>query len=271
MKLCFNTIACRNEEDRLLEIIAEIAGLGEYQAVELWLPDIDRMDREKARDLAALCSEKGLDLPIVTSVLGVLRLEMDDLDQQLTLCRKLATLAEWLGARLVRAFPGFVGEISSRNPDPEYYKWVVDAFRQYCRILADSGLTMVSETHSHTFVDTAKGALKFVDDIGEPNHGFILQLGVVPRWSEMDALQFYRTLQDKVLHMHLHPYPWKEHEDNLTHYAQLLPILEKEKADFYVSIENCDALVPPLEAARWGAELVRRFVAGERVSAPEDS
>ena len=100
MKLCFNTIACRNEEDRLLEIIAELAGLGEYQAVELWMPDIDKMDREKARDLAALCAERQLDLPIVTSVLGVLRLEMDDLDQQLKLCRKLATLAEWLGARL---------------------------------------------------------------------------------------------------------------------------------------------------------------------------
>jgi len=271
MKLCFNTIACRNEQDRLLEIIAEVAALDEYKAVELWLPDIAGMDREKARELAALCTEKKLDLPIVTSVLGVLRLEMDDLDEQLELCRKLATLAGWLGARLVRAFPGFVGEISSRNPDPEYYRWVVDAFRQYCRILADSGLTLVSETHCDTFVDTADGALKFVEDVGEPNHGFILQLGVVPRWSGMDALQFYRALQDKVLHMHIHPYPWREHEDNLVHYSRLLPVLEKEKVDFYVSIENCEASVPPLEAARWGAELVRRSVSGEKLSAPEDS
>ena len=60
MKLCFNTIACRNEEDRLLEIIAELAALDEYKAVELWLPDIAGMDREKARDLTALCTEKGI-------------------------------------------------------------------------------------------------------------------------------------------------------------------------------------------------------------------
>ncbi len=271
MKLCFNTIACRNEEERLLEIIAEIAGLDKYKAIELWIPDITKTDHEKARHLAALCAEKELDLPIVSSVLGVLRLEMDDLEEQLKLCQKLATLAEWLGARLVRAFPGFVGEITSRDPDPEYYKWVVDAFRQYCRILADSGLTLVSETHCDTFVDTAEGALKFVEDVGEPNHGFILQLGIVPRWSGMDALQFYRALQDKVLHMHLHPYPWQEHEDNISHYAQLLPVLEKEKVDFYVSVENCKALVPPLEAARWSAEIIRRFVAGEKVSAPENS
>ena len=270
MKLCFNTIACRNMQEPLVKSLEPIAELGSYQAVELWIPDVSTMNRAQAQELASFCLEKNLDLPIVTGMLGVLRLEMDDLKEQLELCRKLSKLAEWLGARLLRAFPGYVGEITSRNPDPEYYSYVVGAFKEFCRILADSGLSLASETHRDTFVDTVSGALKFLEDVGETNHGFILQLGIVPRWSGMDGVEFYRALSKNVLHMHLHPYPWQEHEDNLPNYSKLLPILEREDPGFYISVENCEALVPPVEAARQGAELISKLVAGEKVPLPEN-
>jgi sugar phosphate isomerase/epimerase len=271
MKLCFNTIACRNAKEPLVEILGQVVELGTYRAVELWMPDISPMDRQKARDLASFCKEKGLDLPIVSSLLGVVNLQMTNLKEQLELCRKLSSLANWLGSKLVRAFPGWVGEVSSRNPDPEYYSFLVRAFKEYCKILAGDNLTIAMETHRDTMVDTAEGALKFMADIGEPNQGFIFQLGIVPRWSGMDGLQFYRALQKHVVHMHLHPYPWQEHEDNLPNYALLLPVLKKENPGFYISVENCEGLVHPVEAARYGAELIRTLADGGKVEPPKGS
>ncbi|HUU26584.1 MAG TPA: sugar phosphate isomerase/epimerase [archaeon] len=271
MKLCFNTIACRNAKEPLTEIIGQISGIGSYSAVELWIPNIDVMDERKARELASFCADRGLDLPIVTGLLGVLNLQMTNLDEQLELCRKLSRLAGWLGARLVRSFVGWVGEVSSRNPDPEYYSFLVGAYKNYCKILADSGLTVVHETHQDTYVDTAKGALKFLNDVGEPNQGFILQLGIVPRWSGMDGVEFYRALEKHVKHMHFHPYPWREHEDNLPNYLKLLPVLEQENPDFYISVENCEGEPAPLEAARHAAELIRKLSAGEKVEPPDSA
>lgn len=269
MKLCFNTIACRNSVAPLPSIVDRLAALGSYSAVELWLPDPSSLSRDDEEALLDSCRRNGLDLPVVSGLLGQLRMDMGGMNEQLDLCHRLSELAERLGARYLRCFPGMVGQVTSRDiRDAEYYVHVVDACRRFCRIIEPRGQSLLYETHCDTYVDTAGGALRFIRDVGASNHGLILQLGVVPLWSGMNAVDFYRSLAPHVRHMHLHPYPWMEHGDNLRHYAMLLPVLDAERADFYVSVENCDGHVPPLEAAEYGAELIRRFVSGEKVEPP---
>jgi len=260
MKLCFNSIAYKKTGTDTETILRQTAGLGEFQALEILQPHYEHLSREQAEDLAALAAELGLELPIVSGYLGVLRQEMDDFGEHLELCRRLSRSAGWLGVKMHRAFAGFVGEVSSLDPDPEYYKYVIRGFKEICRILADSGQVLATEVHRGCFTDTAAGSLKFLEDVGAENHKLLLQLGVVPRQSGTDGIGLYRALQSHVVHMHINPYPGEEHEDNPKNMAGLLPLLEKENAPFYVSIENCEAHVPPLQAARDGAALVKRIL-----------
>ena len=260
MKLCFNSIAYKKTDTDTENILRQRAGLGDFQAVELLQPHFENLSREEAGETGALASELGLELPIVSGYLGVLRLEMDDFETHMKLCRKLAPIAGWLGVKMHRAFAGFVGEVSSLDPDPEYYKYVIRGFQEICRILAESDQVLATEVHQGCFTDTATGALKFLEDVGAENHKLLLQLGVVPRKSGTDGIGLYRALADHVVHMHINPYPHEEHEDNPGNLAGLLPVLEKEDPGFFVSIENCEAHVPPLQAARDGAELVRKIL-----------
>ena len=262
MKLCFNTIACRNSGKPLLEDLSEIAGTGYYRAVELWMPGVGVPDGSLVEAVQGFCLKAGWDFPVVSTYLGLMSLAMDDRERHCELCEGVAQLARRDSFRYVRAFPGMVGQVSSRRPDPFYYEYLVESFRKFCRILGKAGLTLLSETHRDTMADTAAGARRFIRDVGEDNHGLILQLGIVPRWSSMDAVGFYRSLAPYIKHMHLHPYPVLEHEDNPEHYGKLLPLLGREKPPFYISIENCDGHVPPLETARCGAELIRKTVGG---------
>jgi len=263
MKLCFNSIAYKKTETDAGTILRQIAELGEFQAVELLQPHFENFSREQARETADLAAGLSLKLPIISGYLGVLRLEMDDFEEHLELCRKLTGIAGWLGVKMHRAFAGFVGEVTSLDPDPEYYKYVIRGFKEICRILAESGQVLATEVHRGCFTDTARGALKFLEDVGAENHKLLLQLGVVPRQSGMDGIGLYRALADHIVHMHVHPYPHEEHEDNPGNLAGLLPVLEKENPPFFVSIENCEAHVPPLQAARDGAEMVKRILGEE--------
>jgi sugar phosphate isomerase/epimerase len=268
LRLCFNTIGCRNDSRPLVEIVRGIGKAGGYEGIEVWTKDPSSWREEEATELAETCRSLGMQVPVLTCPLGELNGDMDDVEHQYELCKEAAELASALGAKMVRAFPGLVGEVTSRAPRPDYYQWVVAAFRRFCRLLEEYELELVSEVHWGTFADTADGAEKFLGDVSRDNHGLILQLGVVPRWSGLGPVEFYRRLAGHIRHMHLHPYPWQEHEDNMAGYARLLPVLERERPELFVSVENCAALVDPLEAAAWGRELVERAVRGEVVTLP---
>ena len=260
MKLCFNSIAYKKTEATAETILREIAELGDYQAVELLQLHFENLSRAEAKDLAGLAGELGLELPILSGYLGVLPLDMKGLADNLKLCRKLTSVADWMGVGMQRAFAGYLCEVTSLDPDPDYYKHVVQGFREICRVLQDSGQALATEVHRGTFTDTADGALKFLEDVGAENHYLLFQLGEVPSNSGMDGVKLYRALEKDVVHMHMHPYPWLEHRDNPDNLAGLLPVIDEEEPDFYVSIENCEADQPPLKAARDGAALVKKIL-----------
>ena len=266
MKLCFNTISYKKLNTPLETILREIAANGSYNAVEILQPHFEQNGGDKAwlSEMAALArNELNLDIPIVSGYMGTFLFKLDDLVEQLGLCKSFAPVAEIFGARMVRAFVGNVCEVTSKNIDPDYYKYVVNGFREMCKILADYNLKISCEMHDESVIDTDVSVLKFLEDVGAANIGVTFQLDGIPRYSGVSALELYDKIKPHILHMHLNPYPHIEHPDNPVNYRDLLVRLDKENPSFYISIENCRQLQTPQQAIQRGVKMVEMGRCGE--------
>ena len=272
MKLCFNTISYKKLDTPLETILREIAANGSYSAAEILQPHFQQNGGDKVwlGEMASLArDELNLDIPIVSGYLGAFLFELNDLVEQLGLCKSFAPVANIFGARLVRAFVGNVCEVTSKNIDQDYYKYVVNGFKEICKILADYDLKLSCEMHDESVIDTDVSVLEFIDDVGADNLGVTFQLDGIPSYSGISALELYDKIRPHILHMHLNPYPHIEHPDNPANYRDLLVRLDKETPEFYISIENCRSLQTPLEAMQRGVRMVEMGRRGEIIEAIE--
>jgi sugar phosphate isomerase/epimerase len=234
--------------------------------VEILQPHFEQNcgDRVWLAEMASLAREElKLDVPIVSGYLGAFLFGLDDLDKQLALCRSFAPVAEIFGARMLRAFVGNVCEVTSKNIDPVYYRYVVDGFKQICSIAADYNLKISCEMHDESVIDTDASVLQFIEDVGADNIGVTFQLDGIPSYSGISALELYDKIRPHILHMHLNPYPHIEHPDNPANYRDLLVRLDRENPEYHVSIENCRSLQTPLQAMQRGVRMIEMGRRGE--------
>ena len=158
-------------ELELDEFIRKAAGLG-YEAVELMgkrphLSVLDAADRQlkQIRDTA---EDAGIEIATIagyTNFTLARGTEIPAVEFQLLYVRKLAEIAQYLGAKYIRIFTGYSTDLEAYSAD---WNVCVDAVRRCARVAEDYGVVIGVQNH-HDVAVGVESYTEFLDEVGHPN------------------------------------------------------------------------------------------------------
>ncbi len=157
----------------LVDFVKKAASLG-YPAVELGakrphLSVLDYRTREAVAPIRQAAEAAGIEIATIAAytdfTAGRESPEVPQQEIQLAYIRQLAQLANWLGAKIVRVFSGYM-----TTPDRLAADWdrVVVSLREAAAITAEYGVILGLQNH-HDFGVTADGFRELLIDVDHPN------------------------------------------------------------------------------------------------------
>jgi sugar phosphate isomerase/epimerase len=155
------------------EFIRKAAGLG-YPAVELGgkrphLSVLDYASRESVAAIRQTAEAAGIQIATIAGytdfTAGRESREVPQHEIQVAYVRQLAQLAEWLGAKIVRVFTGYMTDEQQLAAD---WDRVVRALREAAAVAADYGVILGVQNH-HDLGVTAAGMCELITDVNHPN------------------------------------------------------------------------------------------------------
>lgn len=151
--------------------IAKAGALG-YSAVELMgkRPHLSVLDTSP-RDVAELreaAERAGVEIGTIAGYTNFTMgrdTEVPGVEMQVAYVRQLASLAQQLGAKILRVFTGYVVQTDSFQRDWEI---CVQAVRECAAVAGDYGVTLGVQNHHDVGVGV-DSYIEFLDDVGHPN------------------------------------------------------------------------------------------------------
>lgn len=156
----------------LHDFIRKAAAPG-YPAVELMgkrphlsILDVDNDDAARLKEIA---EENNIEIATIAAytdfTAGKHATEVPFAEMQVAYIRRLAELAEALGASIIRVFTGYTTEEQSYNDD---WQKCVKTIQECARIASDHGVVIGVQNHHDTAIATEAYA-EFLDDVSHPN------------------------------------------------------------------------------------------------------
>jgi len=152
--------------------IAKAANLG-YPAVEIMAkrPHLSVLDFDAKRleRLAQVASKNGIEIATVAGYTdftsGARSAEVPFVEMQLLYIRRLAEMANKLGAKIVRVFTGYATDDAAYHGD---WEKCVKALREGAALAQDYGVCIGVQNHHDTAIST-DAYVEFLDDVDHPN------------------------------------------------------------------------------------------------------
>jgi sugar phosphate isomerase/epimerase len=155
------------------DFLRKAAALG-YPAVELagkrpHLSVLDYRTRESVASIRHAAEEAGIEIATIAAytdfTAGRESPEVPQQEIQLAYLRQLAQLANWLGAKIVRVFSGYMTTSQQLAAD---WERVVRSLREAAAIVAEYGVVLGLQNH-HDLGVTADGMAELMADVGHPH------------------------------------------------------------------------------------------------------
>jgi sugar phosphate isomerase/epimerase len=155
------------------DFIRKAAKLG-YRAVELagkrpHLSVLDYASAESVESIRRAAADANVEIATIAGytdfTAGRESPDVPQVEIQLAYVRDLAHLAEWLGAKIVRVFSGYMTGEERLASD---WDRVVRALREAAQMAADHGVVLGLQNH-HDLGVTADGFAELLADVGHPN------------------------------------------------------------------------------------------------------
>jgi 3-dehydroshikimate dehydratase len=197
MRVCLCTISYR---EKLLDVALEAAARIGFEAVELWGREphlAEEYDESRVKGIRTLLDEHGLQVAALGSYhyFG----KTVHKEDSVTLADTLHT-AHGLKTPIVRVW---ASDVSSAKATPEVWEQTVAAAQEACDRAAKMNVIFAAEMHDNTLADTAKSALRLVEEINRPN--FRLNFQVSTNLTE-DQFVRLETVLPYVVHVHCQNY-----------------------------------------------------------------
>lgn len=141
-----------------IEEVVDIADRAGAEIIE-WGSDRHIKTLEDAQKAKKLCDEKGI---AINSYGTYYRTGSCDEIQWNEICK----IADAMGAKYIRTWLGTKG--SAKTSEKEYAVLLDDA-RKMADVANNYGLIICHECHPHTYNDTEKSSLRFLNDVGRSN------------------------------------------------------------------------------------------------------
>lgn len=140
------------------QIVTLVAQAG-LKAIE-WGGDIHApsADLKKVSEAARLSREAGLETPVYGSYYVLEKNSLDDF-------RRTLEAAQTLGASMIRIW---AGQRPLQEFDEALIARTVECARQAGDLAQKAGVTLVTEWHSHTLLETTESALRFFKEVNHP-------------------------------------------------------------------------------------------------------
>ena len=201
MKFSFCSIAFRHSA-RIEEIIRKISACG-YDALEIWEGHLyiwqDKLDGKDLSHIPAvreLLDNHKLKCSMVSSYFAFTE-GQKRWDDSFEMAKIYISIAEMLGARLVRAFTGGTG---SAEATPEQWAMCVKAFKALCPVAGEKNIKFALETHPKNLTDTVWGCLRLIEEVGSEALAVNFQPGSFP---DCDPAELYDRFWGRVVNLHL--------------------------------------------------------------------
>lgn len=201
MKYSFCSIAFRTNA-AIEDIIPGIASFG-YDAIEIWEGHAyiwqDRLDGKGLDHIPALkelLDKSGIACSMVSTYFSFTEGERR-WDDSFEMAKTYMTIADLLGAPLVRAFTGATG---SREATSAQWQACIAAFTELCPIASDKGVKFALETHPNNLTDTVWGCLRLLEEVDSEAMAVNFQPGSFPG---QDPFELYQRFWGRAANMHL--------------------------------------------------------------------
>ncbi|MDR2613822.1 MAG: sugar phosphate isomerase/epimerase [Candidatus Accumulibacter sp.] len=183
------------------------AGFTELDPTDSWLRVAD-LSLERRREFVDLAKTLGLNIPAI-STSRKSPIDPAHGDENLAYCHRVIDTAAEIGAGAV-CF-GLFGALTEaqkrrlwfwtadgiRNPDdPATYKKAVARLRELGKHAEECGLEVSLEMYEDTYIGTADGAVRFVNDVDVPAVGLNADIGNLVRLHR--PVEHWRTMIEKV-------------------------------------------------------------------------
>jgi len=164
------------------------AGFTEIDPTDCWLR-VGDLSQARREEFKQALREVGLTVPAISTARKSI-IDPEKGDEILAYCHRVIDAAADLGARSV-CF-GLFGALTDeqkkvlwfwtvdghKNPDdPAVYRRAVEGMRELGRHAEDAGVDIALEMYEDTYIGTADGAVKFVQDVDHPAVGLNPDLG----------------------------------------------------------------------------------------------
>lgn len=180
------------------------AGFTEFDPSDSWLRVAD-LSPSRRREFMYLVKTLGLSIPAISTTRKSSVIDPDHADEYLAYNHRVIDAAAEIGARAVTF--GLFGEFTQaqkqqlwfwtaqgvKNPDdPEVYRKAVARIRELGKHAEEYGIEVSLEMYEDTYLGTADGAVRFVNDVDVPAVGINADIGNLVRlhrpvehWSSM--------------------------------------------------------------------------------------
>ncbi len=163
----------------------------------------------------------------------------------------VATAAEAGADQIAGPTHAPVGHLPGRRRNDDEWKWGVEMHQALDETLADAGVTMAVEPLNRFetyFLNTAADAVRFVQEIGSPRIGILLDT-FHQNIEDKDVPEAYTTCGEHLLHVHTcendRGTPGSGHVD----WTGVLAAIKATGYDRWLTIESFNSHIPELSAA----------------------
>ncbi len=255
MKTALCTIAF---QERPVEEALDLARQSGLHGVEIWGKEPHmgpEYDADRTARLRRAIEERGLSVAAFGSYV---KPEMEDFPR---LSQAALRIAAGLGAKVVRIW---AGGGPSKTARPEAYAFAAEKIRDMCDRARGLGLTLAFEFHDNSLCDTARSALRLLEEVDRPNLKTYFQPSRRP--DADDPYEAAEALAGSVVNVHAQNWTSDAARAPIgrgaVDYARVAQILRRGGFDGYLEIEFLreeDKLAALAEDAAFLNSLVASF------------
>jgi len=201
-----NLMVCMRGEPDELSFLTEVAEL----EAGIELQSYGMIGVQSARDWEtrfaqhkAICNQFQGPIAVHGPFIGMEYVHIDHLIRDVVLCRLDMTfdVAVKLKAGRVVLHSGYEAEIDLFKLQDEWLKRSVEFWQREIRRWADAGIEIVLENDIHTSPDVL---IQLVNQVDCPSLGLCMDIGHQHLFSKLDAPEWVRRMDHRLLHVHLH-------------------------------------------------------------------
>lgn len=185
-----------------MDQLARWAKANHFQGIELWGIHAKNLADNPTYNKDWLANY-GLNTTMISDYLPLHAPEKTLYQATQQLCR----LSQHWGAKKIRTFAGNKG---SSETQPAERQQLITRLQKACHYLAEYGLTLIIETHPHTFADSVRSTLELINDVNCDN--LKINFDVLHVWeSKANVLDALQQLSPYIDHFHLKNVSAAEH------------------------------------------------------------